>query len=99
MSTKIMGENFGNVGFRVLDKNKQSIAEDLDANDVEGLKRLAVESQSDLLILQISCGNPERCSKGWHDAMLFFEGALWVSIESVQGPSIMPTMIAFGQYN
>lgn len=92
-----MDENMRSMVFRVLDKNRNLLEEEVDANDDNKLKTLSDFAES-YLILQTPCGNPVRCTKGWHDALLYIEGKLWVQLESVQNP-LIPTMLAVGRLN
>lgn len=99
MKSRILDENFKPLTFRVVDIKRNIVEEDVDANDLEKLGTLASATENEILILQVSCGNPDRCEKGWHDAMLYVGNNLWVQVDSVSGPSIMPTMIGIGKMN
>lgn len=98
MKSRILDENFKPLTFRVVDVKRNVIEEEVDANDLEKLETLAFAAEDEMLILQVSCGNPDRCEKGWHDAMLYFGKSLWVQVDSVSSPMI-PTMIGIGRMN
>jgi hypothetical protein len=98
MKSRILDENFKPLTFRVINFQREVVEEEIDANDLEKLETLASQTESKLLILQVSCGNPDRCEKGWHDAMLYFGNNLWVQVDSVSSPMI-PTMIGVGKLN
>ena len=99
MKSMILDEQFKPAMFRVVDHQRNVVEDSVDANDIEKLKSLSEKTEGGTLILEIACGNPERCQKGWHTAMLFFEDTLWVQVETVHGSVATHTMIGIGRQN